>query len=101
MRPPYGRRRPATLRTLRERRLRAGDLVDHLLRLAPHRDERKIARRAAKASEGDVILLHDGANDRADGRSLALGRGDRGHAAQVRRPRAMSSSPIPELVAAA
>ena len=38
MRPPYGRRRPGTLRTMRARGLRPRHVVDHRLRLARAHD---------------------------------------------------------------
>ena len=67
MRPPYGSRRPATLRTLR-----ADGYVPVTWSITCYdwrrtATEDKIARRAAKASEGDVILLHDGSNEEPAG----------------------------------
>lgn len=62
MRPPYGRRRPGTLRTMR-----AEGYVpvtwsitgwDWLKRTTAD----KIAKRCAKAGDGDIILLHDGSD---------------------------------------
>jgi peptidoglycan/xylan/chitin deacetylase (PgdA/CDA1 family) len=71
MRPPYGNRRPGTLRAMR-----ASGYVPVTWSVTCYdwrrtATEAKIARRAARASEGDVILLHDGSNeepaaDRAD-----------------------------------
>jgi peptidoglycan-N-acetylglucosamine deacetylase len=71
MRPPYGRRRPGTLRVLEEE-----GYVPLLWSITCYdwrrtATEDKIARRAARAAEGDVILLHDGSHlepacDRAD-----------------------------------
>jgi peptidoglycan/xylan/chitin deacetylase (PgdA/CDA1 family) len=60
MRPPYGRRRPGTLRTMRgEGYVPVTWSItgwDWRRRITAER----IARHCAKASEGDVILLHDG-----------------------------------------
>jgi peptidoglycan/xylan/chitin deacetylase (PgdA/CDA1 family) len=63
MRPPYGSRRPATLRTLR-----ADGYVPVIWSVTCYdwrrtATERKIARRAGRAIEGDIILLHDGSNE--------------------------------------
>jgi peptidoglycan-N-acetylglucosamine deacetylase len=60
MRPPYGRRRPATLRTAR-----AMGYVPVTWSITCYdwrrtATRRSIGRRAAKATEGDVILMHDG-----------------------------------------
>ena len=73
MRPPYGRRRPGTLRAVR----RAGYVpVTWSVTCFDWRrtaTERKIARRAGRAIEGDVILLHDGSNEEpAADRSASL-----------------------------
>jgi peptidoglycan-N-acetylglucosamine deacetylase len=63
MRPPYGNRRPGTLRAMR-----ASGYVPVTWSITCYdwrrtATEDKIARRAARASEGDVILLHDGSNE--------------------------------------
>jgi peptidoglycan/xylan/chitin deacetylase (PgdA/CDA1 family) len=62
MRPPYGNRRPGTLRAIRT----AGYVpVTWSVTCYDWRKtatERKIARRAKRAIEGDVILLHDGSH---------------------------------------
>lgn len=70
MRPPYGRRRPGTLRAMR-----AAGYVPVTWSVTGYdwrrtATKRKVARRAERAIEGDVILLHDGthtepAGDRA------------------------------------
>jgi peptidoglycan/xylan/chitin deacetylase (PgdA/CDA1 family) len=70
MRPPYGRRRPGTLRTMREE-----GYVPVLWSVTCFDWRRRetaesIAKRALKARGGDIILLHDGdhkvpAGDRA------------------------------------
>lgn len=60
MRPPFGRRRPATLRTLREEGYIS---VTWSITCWDWRDqatEESISKHAKKAGEGDVILLHDG-----------------------------------------
>ena len=64
MRPPYGRRRPATLRTMREEGYVpvTWSITCFDWRKANWWSEKKIAAKAAKAGEGDVILLHDGCN---------------------------------------
>ncbi len=62
MRPPYGRRRPGTLRAIRE----AG--YNPLLWSITCYDWRrtttvdKLVQRAGRARDGDIILLHDGSN---------------------------------------
>jgi peptidoglycan/xylan/chitin deacetylase (PgdA/CDA1 family) len=71
MRPPYGSRRPGTLRTAR-----AEGYVPVTWSITCYdwrrtANERRIARRAGRATEGDVILLHDGSDvepaaDRSD-----------------------------------
>jgi peptidoglycan/xylan/chitin deacetylase (PgdA/CDA1 family) len=62
MRPPYGRRRPGTLRAMRS----VGYVpVTWSITCYDWRrtaTEAKIARRAARARDGDVILLHDGSS---------------------------------------
>ena len=63
MRPPYGSRRPATLRTLREDGYVPVTWSITCYDWRRTATESKIASRAAKASEGDVILLHDGSNE--------------------------------------
>jgi peptidoglycan-N-acetylglucosamine deacetylase len=63
MRPPYGSRRPATLRTLREDGYVPVTWSITCYDWRRTATEDKIARRAAKSSEGDVILLHDGSNE--------------------------------------
>jgi peptidoglycan/xylan/chitin deacetylase (PgdA/CDA1 family) len=62
MRPPYGRRRPGTLRAMR-----AAGYVPVTWSVTCYdwrksATERKIAHRAGRAIEGDVILLHDGSH---------------------------------------
>jgi peptidoglycan/xylan/chitin deacetylase (PgdA/CDA1 family) len=62
MRPPYGRRRPGTLRTLH-----AEGYVPVTWSITgydwrAHTTARAITRRCLHAGEGDIILLHDGSN---------------------------------------
>jgi peptidoglycan-N-acetylglucosamine deacetylase len=66
MRPPYGRRRPGTLRTVRE-----VGYVPLLWSITGYDWRRtatvdKLVRRGCRARSGDVILLHDGANTAPD-----------------------------------
>jgi peptidoglycan/xylan/chitin deacetylase (PgdA/CDA1 family) len=63
MRPPYGSRRPGTLRTARAEGYVPVTWSVTCYDWRRTATERKIARRAARATEGDVILLHDGSNE--------------------------------------
>jgi peptidoglycan-N-acetylglucosamine deacetylase len=78
MRPPYGRRRPGTLRTMRQE-----GYVPVLWSVtswdwARRATEEKITRRCTAARGGDVILLHDGAHTEPDGdRALSVAATDR------------------------
>jgi peptidoglycan-N-acetylglucosamine deacetylase len=73
MRPPYGRRRPGTLRAMR-----AAGYVPVTWSITCYdwrrtATEDKIAARAQRAKEGDVILLHDGYHlDPAHDRSASV-----------------------------
>jgi peptidoglycan-N-acetylglucosamine deacetylase len=73
MRPPYGRRRPGTLRTMR-----AEGYVPVTWSITgydwrAHTTARAITRRTKRAREGDIILLHDGAHtEPAKDRSKSL-----------------------------
>jgi peptidoglycan/xylan/chitin deacetylase (PgdA/CDA1 family) len=73
MRPPYGRRRPGTLRAVRD-----VGYVPLLWSITCYDWRRtatvnKIVRRACRARSGDVILLHDGSNaDPAADRSASV-----------------------------
>jgi peptidoglycan/xylan/chitin deacetylase (PgdA/CDA1 family) len=62
MRPPYGRRRPATMRVLRQEGyvplLWSITCYDWRRTATP----RKLVRRATRAGDGDVVLLHDGSH---------------------------------------
>lgn len=63
MRPPYGRRRPGTLRTLRSE-----GYVPLLWSITcwdwrPRRTAKKVTRHSFRAGEGDIVLLHDGGSD--------------------------------------
>ena len=62
MRPPYGRRRPATLRTMREEGYEPVTWSVTCYDWRRTATQRSIARHAAHAGEGDIILLHDGNN---------------------------------------
>lgn len=67
MRPPFGRRRPGTLRTMREE-----GYVPVLWSITcfdwrPRETGETISRRALKARGGDIILLHDGSHREPDG----------------------------------
>ena len=62
MRPPYGRRRPATLRTMREEGYEPITWSVTCYDWRRTATQRSIARHAAQAGEGDIILMHDGNN---------------------------------------
>jgi peptidoglycan-N-acetylglucosamine deacetylase len=63
MRPPYGRRRPGTLRVLREEGYIPIIWSVTLWDWAKHVTTEKIMRKAERQIRGgDVILLHDGSN---------------------------------------
>lgn len=60
MRPPYGRRRPGTLRVLEEKGYIGITWSITGYDWRPHTNAEAITRRCLKAGEGDIILLHDG-----------------------------------------
>jgi peptidoglycan/xylan/chitin deacetylase (PgdA/CDA1 family) len=97
MRPPYGRRRPASLRTLR--RCGYAPVMWSITCYDWRRTTtaRAIARRGLRARDGDIVLLHDG-SDRALGanRSKTLAATD----AIIERGRAAGYEfvTVPELV---
>ena len=62
MRPPYGRRRPGTLRAVREEGYEPVTWSITCFDWRRTATQRSIARHAAKAGEGDIILMHDGNN---------------------------------------
>lgn len=62
MRPPYGRRRPGTLRTLHEEGYVPVTWSITGYDWRAHTTASAIARRCLRAGEGDVILLHDGSD---------------------------------------
>lgn len=73
MRPPYGRRRPGTLRVLREEGYVpvTWSITGYDWRERTTAEE--ITRRCMKAREGDVILLHDGSqHDPATDRHMSI-----------------------------
>jgi peptidoglycan/xylan/chitin deacetylase (PgdA/CDA1 family) len=77
MRPPFGRRRPGTLRTIRDEGYVPVTWSVTGYDWRRRETASRIGRRCAKARDGDLILLHDGthlepAGDRA--RSLAATR---------------------------
>jgi peptidoglycan-N-acetylglucosamine deacetylase len=63
MRPPYGRRRPGTLRTMREEGYVPVTWSITCYDWRAHTTTRAISRRGKRAREGDIILLHDGSNE--------------------------------------
>jgi peptidoglycan-N-acetylglucosamine deacetylase len=63
MRPPYGRRRPGTLRTMREEGYVPVTWSITCYDWRAHTTTRAITRRGKRAKEGDIILLHDGSNE--------------------------------------
>jgi peptidoglycan-N-acetylglucosamine deacetylase len=62
MRPPYGRRRPGTLRTMREEGYVPVTWSITGYDWRAHTTAKRITRRCKRAKEGDVILLHDGSH---------------------------------------
>ena len=62
MRPPYGRRRPGTLRAMREEGYEPVTWSVTCYDWRRTATKRSIARHAAHAGEGDIILMHDGNN---------------------------------------
>jgi peptidoglycan/xylan/chitin deacetylase (PgdA/CDA1 family) len=60
MRPPYGRRRPGTLRTMREQGYVPVTWSITGYDWRAHTTAKRITRRCERAKDGDVILLHDG-----------------------------------------
>jgi peptidoglycan-N-acetylglucosamine deacetylase len=63
MRPPYGRRRPGTLRTMREEGYVPVTWSITCYDWRAHTTAKRITRRGRRAKEGDIILLHDGSNE--------------------------------------
>ena len=73
MRPPYGRRRPGTLRVLREEGYQPVTWSVTGYDWRSWETAKRIGRRAVRAKGGDFILLHDGNNlDPAADRSRSL-----------------------------
>jgi peptidoglycan-N-acetylglucosamine deacetylase len=62
MRPPYGRRRPGTLRTIREEGYVPVTWSITGYDWRAHTTAKRITRRCLRAGDGDVILLHDGSH---------------------------------------
>jgi peptidoglycan/xylan/chitin deacetylase (PgdA/CDA1 family) len=62
MRPPYGRRRPGTLKTMREEGYVPVTWSITGYDWRAHTTARAITRRCKRAKEGDIILLHDGSS---------------------------------------
>jgi peptidoglycan-N-acetylglucosamine deacetylase len=62
MRPPYGRRRPGTLRTLREEGYVPVTWSITGYDWRAHTTAKRIAHRCLRAQEGDIVLLHDGSD---------------------------------------
>jgi peptidoglycan-N-acetylglucosamine deacetylase len=99
MRPPYGRRRPGTLRTLRDEGYVPVTWSITGYDWLAHTTAKAITRRCLRSKEGDVILLHDGSHtepaaDRS--RSLASTEAILEHFT----PQGYRFVTIPELVAA-
>ncbi|MDQ5895667.1 MAG: peptidoglycan-N-acetylglucosamine deacetylase [Actinomycetota bacterium] len=100
MRPPYGRRRPGTLRVLKEKGYIGVTWSITCYDWRPHTTARAITHKGLKAGEGDIILLHDGfdqdpAFDRH--KSIEATRNLLEHY----RPQGFDFVTVPELVAAA
>jgi peptidoglycan-N-acetylglucosamine deacetylase len=62
MRPPFGRRRPGTLRAMRELGYEPVTWSVTCFDWRRTATRRSIARHAAKAGPGDIILMHDGSH---------------------------------------
>jgi peptidoglycan/xylan/chitin deacetylase (PgdA/CDA1 family) len=62
MRPPYGRRRPGTLRAMREEGYVPVTWSVTCYDWRKSATRHKVAHRASRAIEGDIILMHDGSN---------------------------------------
>ncbi len=62
MRPPYGQRRPGTLRTTRQEGYVPVTWSITGYDWRAHTTARAITRRCVRAGEGDIILLHDGSD---------------------------------------
>ena len=78
MRPPYGRRRPGTLRVLREEGYVPITWSVTLWDWSKRVTTEKIMRKAERQIRGgDVILLHDGCNVEMGCDRRHCGRGDR------------------------
>jgi peptidoglycan/xylan/chitin deacetylase (PgdA/CDA1 family) len=98
MRPPYGRRRPGTLRTMREEGYVPVTWSITGYDWRAHTTEHRITRRCLRAKDGDIILLHDGANtEPAADRSRSLASAE----ATLQRHSDYRFVTVPELVAAA
>lgn len=63
MRPPYGRRRPGTLRTMRQEGYVPVTWSITGYDWRARTTAKAIARRCLRSGEGDIILLHDGSNE--------------------------------------
>jgi peptidoglycan/xylan/chitin deacetylase (PgdA/CDA1 family) len=63
MRPPYGRRRPGTLRTMREEGYVPVTWSITGYDWRAHTTAKAITRRCLRSREGDIILLHDGSDE--------------------------------------
>jgi peptidoglycan-N-acetylglucosamine deacetylase len=63
MRPPYGRRRPGTLRTMREEGYVPVTWSITGYDWRAHTTAKAITRRCLRSGEGDIILLHDGSDE--------------------------------------
>ena len=85
MRPPFGRRRPGTLRVLRSEGYLPVTWSVTGYDWRPREPAERIAARCRRARDGDLILLHDGSHlePAADrGRSIAATRAALEHHAE-------------------
>lgn len=99
MRPPYGRRRPGTLRTMREEGYVPVTWSVTGYDWRKLTTARRITRRCLRAEGGDIILLHDGAHtEPAKDRSKSI----ETVASLLKRfqPEGIEFVTVPELVAA-
>jgi peptidoglycan-N-acetylglucosamine deacetylase len=100
MRPPYGRRRPGTLRVMREEGYVPVTWSITCYDWRAHTTTRAISRRGKRAKDGDIILLHDGSNEMPAADRHKSIEGTEAILEHLR-PQGYSFVTVPDLVAAA